>query len=98
MTRNSIAQRLYDQGHVVLHMIDTILNKRTGYIQNLENLLRDGQISTQEAILLIGDDSTEFNNPHIQHIVPPAPLGYPDTKWPNPVYCQTTTFDKVDNG
>lgn len=97
MTRNSIAQRLYEQGHIVLRMVDIILNKRTGYVQHLEDLLRDGQINTQETILLIGDDSVEFNNPYMQPIVTQAPFEYPDTKWPNPVYCQTTTFDKIDN-
>lgn len=96
MTRNSIVERLLTQGHIVLHMADTILNKRTGYIQNLEDLLRDCQINTHEVILLIGDDSIEFNNTYAQPIITYQPYCNPGTGDINPFFCQTTTMDDYE--
>jgi hypothetical protein len=55
MTKESIIQRLIDQGHIVMTCADRILNKKAGYIQDLEDLHRDGPISTSEAVTLLSD-------------------------------------------
>jgi|TARA_R110000822_G_scaffold95813_1_gene218640 hypothetical protein len=55
MTKESIIQRLIDQGHIVMTCADRILNKKAGYIKDLEDLHRDGPISTSEAVTLLSD-------------------------------------------
>ena len=53
MTKESIIERLLDQGHIVMTCADRILNKKAGYIQDLESLHCDGNINTKESIRLL---------------------------------------------
>lgn len=94
-SRNSIVERLLDQGHIVIVCADRILNKKGEYLQDIEDLHRDGPISTSEAVLLLSEDTSESINPYIQ-----MPMHAPPIQWdrdqtgsPPQIYCQTTTLD-----
>tara|TARA_B110000879_G_scaffold97813_1_gene133210 strand:- start:2137 stop:2427 length:291 start_codon:yes stop_codon:yes gene_type:complete len=95
ISRNSIVERLLEQGHIVIVCADRILNKKGEYLQDIEDLHRDGPISTSEAVLLLSEDTSESINPYIQQpmYVPPIQWDQDQTGSPPPIYCQTTTLD-----
>jgi hypothetical protein len=53
MTRNSIVERLLDQGHITITWADIILNLKDRCIGRITELHTDGNINTNEAVLLI---------------------------------------------
>jgi len=92
ITRNSIVERLLDQGHITIACADRILNKKGQYLQDIEDLHRDGPISTSEAVVLMRDINFS-ENPYQQPIyAPPINWDYNQTTPPQ-IYCQTTTLD-----
>ena len=94
-SRNSIVERLLDQGHIVIVCADRILNKKGEYLQDIEDLHRDGPISTSEAVLLLSEDTSESINPYIHTpmYAPPIQWDRDQTGSPPQIYCQTTTLD-----
>tara|TARA_R110000822_G_scaffold139699_5_gene277281 strand:+ start:1596 stop:1886 length:291 start_codon:yes stop_codon:yes gene_type:complete len=54
-SKYKIVGRLIDQGHIVIACADRILNKKTEYIQDLEDLHADGVISTTEVVELLSE-------------------------------------------
>jgi len=96
INRDSIIERLLEQGHIVIACADRILNKRGEYLQDIEDLRRDGNISTSEALTLIKDTNL-FENPYRPEpiLAPPYPYQwFPDTTGTPPqIYCQTTSHD-----
>ena len=91
MTKESIIERLLDQGHIVIVCADRILNKKGEYLQDIEDLHRDGPISTSEAIVLMRDTNLS-ENPYQQPIFAPSYPWTPDTTGTPPqIWCQTTT-------
>lgn len=100
MTKAEIVERLIDQGHIVMSTADRILNKRDGYVRDIQDLHTDGPISTAESIILLRDSVLApvhiqpdiINLPHISYPYNPGPSGTP----PN-IYCQTTTLDNIQN-
>jgi hypothetical protein len=106
MTKDSIVERLINQGHIVISTADRILNKKIGYLQDIQDLHRDGPISTAESIILLKDVDTPYFPPYFTQ---PDIVTFPHITWPwnpdtpgttgNPpnVYCQTTTFDNIQN-
>jgi len=56
--KDKIIERLIDQGHIVIRCADRILNKREGYVQDIEDLHMDGNIDTNESIILLKDDGS----------------------------------------
>lgn len=93
-SKNLIVERLLDQGHITIVCADRILNKRGEYLQDIEDLRRDGNISTGEALTLIKDNNL-FENPYTREpIQAPSYPWYPDTTGnPPQIWCETTTFD-----
>lgn len=73
LTKEEIVGRLLDQGHIVIQCADRILNHKGGYLTDIEDLRRDGNITTSEAIVLINDNPTPT-----QPIYPP---NVPNTDW-----------------
>lgn len=61
--KDQIIERLIDQGHIVIQCADRIINKREGYVQDIEDLHMDGNINTKESIILLKEDSS-FNTPN----------------------------------
>jgi hypothetical protein len=96
INRDSIIERLLEQSHIVIACADRILNKRGEYLQDIEDLLRDGQISTSEALTLIKDNNL-FENPYRTEPIPAPSYPYPwfpDTTGTSPqIWCQTTTSE-----
>ena len=99
MTKETIVARLIDQGHIIIKTADSLLNKKDGYAQDIQDLHRDGQISTAESITLLKDDALapvyaqpDFHVPHISYPYNPGPSGTPPD-----IYCQTTTLDNIQN-
>ncbi len=62
MTKESIIERLLDQGHIVMTCADRILNKKAGYIQYLQSLHRDGNINTKESLRLLTEPRFSQSN------------------------------------
>jgi len=100
MTKNTIVERLIDQGHIVMSTADRILNKKDGYVRDIQDLHTDGPISTAESIILLSDSVQVpvYIQPDILNVPPisypwnPGPSGTPPD-----IYCQTTTFDNIQN-
>lgn len=79
--KDKIIERLIDQGHIVIQCADRIINKRDGYIQDIEDLHRDGNISTSESIILLKEIETveiPFGTPNYY---PPTIQPYTDWTW-----------------
>jgi hypothetical protein len=53
MTKATIIERLLTQGHIAIACAGRILNKEAGYIQDLEDLHRDGNIDANESVILL---------------------------------------------
>ena len=58
MKKEEIVKRLIDQGHIVISCADRILNRKPNYLIDVEDLRRDGNINTEEAIVLINENPT----------------------------------------
>ena len=106
MTKEIIITRLIDEGHIIIKTADSLLNKKDGYAQDIQDLHRDGQISTAESITLLKDDVLApfytqpdiINLPHISYPYNPGTYPYdPGTGNPPNVYCQTTTLDNMQD-
>lgn len=73
--KDQIIERLIEQGHIVIRCADRIINKREGYVQDIEDLHMDGNINTKESIILLKEDSS-FNIPTM-----PYQTHRPDWTW-----------------
>ena len=51
--KNKIVERLLDQGHIVIKSADMILNRYGNFLTRIEELKRDGQLSTNEVVVLL---------------------------------------------
>lgn len=96
-TKNSIVERLLDQGHINIKCADRILNKKGEYLQDIEDLHRDGPISTGEAITLMSED---FSVDKIQYVpYQPNPYWTSNPDWtydpnrPGQPWYTTTSFN-----
>ena len=68
MTKESIIERLLDQGHIVIACADRILNKKAGYIQDIERIFhRDSNINTKESIRILTEPSLLVEPSLLQH-------------------------------
>lgn len=102
MTKDDIVSRLIDQGHIIIKTADRLINKKDNYEQDIQDLHRDGQISTAESIILLKDADLYIppyftqpdivTLPHISYPYNPGP-STPGTGNPPNVYCQTSTLD-----
>ena len=107
MTKETIVTRLIDQGHIIIKTADSLLNKKDGYAQDIQDLHRDGQISTAESITLLKDSDLYIprdfrlpdivTQPHISYPYNPGPSIQDPTGNPPDFYCQTTTLDKMQD-
>lgn len=88
MTKETIIERLLDQGHITIPIADDILNKRPNYAQEIESLHTDGPVNTKEAVILLSDSATILvnepatilvNDPYIPppNYIPPTGPGMP---------------------
>ena len=105
--KDKIVERLIDQGHIVIQCADRILNHKGEYLQDIEDLHRDGNISTSESITLLKKHETfeiPFGVPNQTFPIMPPSMPYqppfqPDWTWdPNrgPMYTQTSTSEKFE--
>ena len=86
MTKESIIERLLEQGHIVIQCADRILNKKGDYLQDIQDLHRDGPISTKEAVLLLRDcvgfhENNQWQQPHTTYPWSPNEPGTPPNIW-----------------
>jgi len=104
MDRESIIERLLDQGHITIKWADIILNKKERCIERITELHTDGNVNTNEAVLLLNENvvvpritipSFPFGTPNIMPNSPHPFPTWPDNIPPN-VYCQTTTAPNTD--
>ena len=96
MTKETIVERLLDQGHITIPSADVILNKKPSYVEIIESLHTDGPVNTEEAVILLSDPYYEsakfpFGTPNIQTFPDyPAPHGPGQPHWRGPdIYCGT---------
>ena len=82
MTRELITERLLEQGHIVIQCADRILNHKGEYLQDIEDLHRDGNISTSESIILLKKNSS-VEIPFVApgQYYPPTIQPYTDWTW-----------------
>ena len=73
--KDQIVERLLDQGHIVIACADRLLNHKGAYLQDIEDLHRDGNIGTKESIILLKEDSS-FNTPNYPI------MDQPNIDWP----------------
>ena len=100
--KDKIIERLIDQGHIVIQCADRIINQKDGYIQDIEDLHRDGNISTSESIILLKEIETveiPFGTPN--HYSPTIQQ-YTDWTWDpyrpgNPQWIVTCSHDLDKN-
>jgi len=71
MTKETIVERLVDQGHITINWADIILNRKDGYIERITELHTDGNVNTIEAVCLL------ISNPTTS--TPSFPFGTPNT-------------------
>lgn len=72
--KDKIIERLLDEGHIVIQCADRIINKKAGYVQDIEDLHRDGNISTSESIILLKESDAPNH-------YPPTIQPYTDWTW-----------------
>ena len=102
--KDKIIERLIDQGHIVIKCADRIINKKDGYLQDIEDLHRDGNISTSESIILLKEIETveiPFGTPNLTQF-PPTIQPYTDWTWDpnrtgNPYWTVTCSHDLDKN-
>lgn len=79
--KSNIIERLLDQGHIIIRCADRILNHKGEYIQDIEDLHRDGNISTSESITLLKkSDTIEIPSGTPNHYTPTI-QPYVDWTW-----------------
>lgn len=106
--KDSIVERLLTQGHITIHMADTILNDGLEKATILTALREDGIITTYEVVVLLKDGAT-LNNalPPIANPLPFDPnYGRPDWTYDphrtgqpwytSPTYSQPTTTEPFE--
>ena len=79
--KDKIIERLLDQGHIVIQCADRILNHRGEYVRDIEDLHRDGNISTGEAITLLKESDTVEIPFGVPTHYPPTIQPYTDWTW-----------------
>lgn len=82
--KRDILTRLMDQGHITIYIADVILNAREEYLDIINGLNIDGNISTAEALILIDKNPELIFPPHRIDQVPmqaPSPDFQPDWTW-----------------
>ena len=97
MTKETIIERLLDQGHITIPSADVILNKKPDYVEIIESLHTDGPVNTEEAVILLSDPYYEpakfpFGTPNIQTFPcypPPHDSGNPTWQVPD-INCEAT--------
>jgi hypothetical protein len=97
MTRDSIVERLLDQGHITIRWADIILNKKERCIERITELHTDGNINTNEAVLLINENVIVPNVIMPDFIQAPAMPYIPmhdGTGNPPNIWCTTTSHGK----
>lgn len=77
--KDKIIERLIDQGHIVIKCANRILNHKGEYLQDIEDLHRDGNISTSESIVLL-KDYVEVTS-RTPNYYPPTIQPYTDWTW-----------------
>ena len=100
--KDKIVERLIDQGHIAIQCADRILNHKGEYLQDIEDLRRDGNISTSESIILLREHTTfeiPFGTPNQYYPPTIQPQFQPDWTWDvtrGPMYTQTSTSEKFE--
>ena len=84
-SKYKIVERLIDQGHIVIKTADRILNKKTGYIQDLQDLHTDGPISTTEVVELLTEREPRKRIKNV-----PPPVVYNNDQLDSPMYSVPT--------
>ena len=93
MKKEEIVKRLLDEGHIVIACASRILNKKEDYLTDIEDLRTDGNISTDEAIVLINENQTQIGS---------YPKYTPNTDWtwdpnrPGNPYWEITCSNKFE--
>ena len=57
MTKESIIERLIDQGHIAISCAGRILTKSSEWLTDISDLHRDGNINTRESMRLLTEPS-----------------------------------------
>jgi hypothetical protein len=104
MNIEAILVRLLDQGHITVKAADCILNKKERNIDILTELRNNGNISTNEVVLLINENvmvPIVTESKFIPNSIPYTP-GYPSYPGPFEInspfpYC-TTSVDNTFTG
>jgi hypothetical protein len=95
MNRESIIERLLNQGHITIKWADIILNKKERCIERITELHTDGNINTNEAVLLLNENVIVPIITIPDFSCPPPNMPYipypPGTGTPPNIWCQTTT-------
>lgn len=94
--KDKIIERLIDQGHIVIQCADRIINKREGYIQDIEDLHRDENISTSESIILLKESDAPNHYPLI--IQPNTDWSWDPNTTGTPHWTITCSHDLDKNG
>ena len=59
MTKESIIERLLDQGHIGIECAGRILTKSSEWLTDISGLHRDGNINTKESLRLLTEPSIQ---------------------------------------
>jgi hypothetical protein len=93
MTKETIIERLLDQGHITIPSADVILNKKPDYVEIIESLHTDGPVNTEEAVILLNENPTTYT-PTFPFMTPNTfptnvpPYGPDQPHWRGPdIYC-----------
>ena len=96
MTKETIVERLLDQGHITINWADIILNRKDRYIERITELHTDGNVTTIEAVCLLIDNPTTCTPsfplgtpnmfPNYPPLIPPYQPSDPNWKAPD-IYC-----------
>jgi len=93
MTKETIIEKLIDQGHITIPIADDILNKRPNYAQEIKSLHTDGTVNTKEAVILLSESTTILvNEPYIPppNYIPPTGPSWPFWSIGPDIYCAPT--------
>jgi hypothetical protein len=102
MTKETIIERLLDQGHITINWADLILNRKEYYVDRITELHTDGNVNTVEAICLLNSNPTQIINKYLPG--PPLATHNPfepgktgDPHWQAPdIYGRTTYTGPAD--
>jgi hypothetical protein len=99
MTKETIIERLLEQGHITVRWAEAILNKKPNHIRKVIELSEDGVISYSEVICLFNEKPTQstLSSPawepnKFPTFAPPYEPGKPYWQCPE-IYCGTTPVD-----